>query len=420
MKPWPSSEGEEGMKGMDKTEIDLEDVRRAARLLEGRVIRTPLVHSPTFSRMAGSQVYLKLECLQTGGSFKVRGATYKLLRRREEMGTGGVVAASAGNHAQGVALAARAAGVCATIVMPVWASAGKQEATRGYGAEVILAGDSLAESISVAKRIAGDGRLFIHPYDDLEIITGQGTMGLEILEDLPDPDVVVVPIGGGGIISGVATAIKGLKPETRIVGVQAAACPSAHQALREGRRVKVEAKRSIADGISVKEIGEANYPIIRQLVDEVVLVEEEEIASAVLALLERKKVLAEGAGAAPLAALLASKVLVPKGGKVVLLISGGNLDPPLLERVIRQGLMKNGRIMRFSACIDDVPGSLARLLGTVAEEGGNVLSIHHARGGLDHSLFRTRVELEVEARGFDHIDEMREALEARGYEIMVR
>ena len=408
------------MKGMDKTEIDLEDVRRAARLLEGRVIRTPLVHSPTFSRMAGSQVYLKLECLQTGGSFKVRGATYKLLRRREEMGTGGVVAASAGNHAQGVALAARAAGVCATIVMPVWASAGKQEATRGYGAEVILAGDSLAESISVAKRIAGDGRLFIHPYDDLEIITGQGTMGLEILEDLPDPDVVVVPIGGGGIISGVATAIKGLKPETRIVGVQAAACPSAHQALREGRRVKVEAKRSIADGISVKEIGEANYPIIRQLVDEVVLAEEEEIASAVLALLERKKVLAEGAGAAPLAALLASKVLVPKGGKVVLLISGGNLDPPLLERVIRQGLMKNGRIMRFSACIDDVPGSLARLLDAVAEKGGNVLSIHHARGGLDHSLFRTRVELEVEARGFDHIEEMREVVEARGYEIMVR
>ena len=420
MKPWPSSEGEEGMKGMDKTEIDLEDVRRAARLLEGRVIRTPLVHSPTFSRMAGSQVYLKLECLQTGGSFKVRGATYKLLRRREEMGTGGVVAASAGNHAQGVALAARAAGVCATIVMPVWASAGKQEATRGYGAEVILAGDSLAESISVAKRIAEDGRLFIHPYDDPEIITGQGTMGLEILEDLPDPDVVVVPVGGGGLIGGVATAIKGLKPETRIVGVQAAACPSAHQALREGRRVSVEAKRSIADGISVKEIGEANYPIIRQLVDEVVLVEEEEIASAVLALLERKKVLAEGAGAAPLAALLASKILIPKGGKVVLLISGGNLDPPLLERVIRQGLMKNGRIMRFSACIDDVPGSLARLLDAVAEKGGNVLSIHHARGGLDHSLFRTRVELEVEARGFDHIEEMREVVEARGYEIMVR
>lgn len=408
------------MNGMLKTEIGLEDVRRAARLLEGRVIRTPLVRSPTFSRMAGAEVYLKLECLQTGGSFKVRGATYKLLRRREEMGTGGVVAASAGNHAQGVALAARAAGISATIVMPVWASAGKQEATQGYGAEVILAGDSLAESISVAKRIAGDGRLFIHPYDDPEIITGQGTMGLEILEDLPDPDVVVVPIGGGGLIGGVATAIKGLKPETRIVGVQAAACPSAHQALREGRRVRVEAKRSIADGISVKEIGEANYPIIRQLVDEVVLVEEEEIASAVLALLERKKVLAEGAGAAPLAALLASKVLVPKGGKVVLLISGGNLDPPLLERVIRQGLMKNGRIMRFSACIDDVPGSLARLLGTVAEEGGNVLSIHHARGGLDHSLFRTRVELEVEARGFDHIDEMREVLEARGYEIVVR
>lgn len=400
--------------------IEFDEIREAARLLEGRVIRTPLVRSHTFSQMARAEVYLKLESLQIGGSFKVRGATYKLLKRREEIGPAGVVAASAGNHAQGVALAARAAGLPAMIVMPVWASMGKQEATKSYGAEVILAGDSLAESISIARGMAEEGRTFIHPYDDRDIIAGQGTVGLEILEDLPDPDLVVVPVGGGGLISGIASAIKPLRPETRIIGVQAAACPSAFEALRAGRRVSVEAKKSIADGISVKEVGEANLPIIREHVDKVVLVEEEEIASAVLALLERKKVLAEGAGAAPLAALLASKLALPAGGKVVLVISGGNLDPPLMERAIRQGLLNNGRMMRFSACIEDVPGSLARLLDLVAVTGGNVLHIHHARGGKDLSLFKTRVDLEVETRGFGMIEEIKVALRAAGYEVVVR
>ncbi len=400
--------------------ISLEDIRKAARLIEETVIRTPLVRSPTFSRMVGAEVYLKLECLQMGGSFKARGATYKILCRRGETGPAGVVAASAGNHAQGVALAAKAADLPATIVMPVWASIGKQEATRGYGAEVILAGESLAESISIAQDMAKDGRTFIHPYDDEEIITGQATIGLEILEDLPDPDVVIVPIGGGGLIGGIASAIKALRPETRVVGVQAAACPSAFEALRSGKRARVDANKSIADGITVKQVGERNFPIIREKVDEIVLVDEEEIISAVLALLERKKVLAEGAGAAPLAALLSSKVVVPKGGKVVLVISGGNLDPPLLGRVIRQGLMKNGRIMRFSACIEDVPGSLARLLDIIAKEGGNVLDIRHARGGKDLSLFASRVDLEVETRGFDQIEEIKGALEARGYEIRDR
>lgn len=400
--------------------IEFDEIREAARLLEGRVIRTPLVRSHTFSQMARAEVYLKLESLQIGGSFKVRGATYKLLKRREEIGPAGVVAASAGNHAQGVALAARAAGLPAMIVMPVWASMGKQVATKSYGAEVILAGDSLAESISIARGMAEEGRTFIHPYDDRDIIAGQGTVGLEILEDLPDPDLVVVPVGGGGLISGIASAIKPLRPETRIIGVQAAACPSAFEALRAGRRVSVEAKKSIADGISVKEVGEANLPIIREHVDKVVLVEEEEIASAVLALLGKKKVLAEGAGAAPLAALLASKLALPAGGKVVLVISGGNLDPPLMERVIRQGLLNNGRMMRFSACIEDVPGSLARLLDLVAVTGGNVLHIHHARGGKDLSLFKTRVDLEVETRGFGMIEEIKVALRAAGYEVVVR
>ncbi|MGB3944849.1 MAG: threonine ammonia-lyase [Methanothrix sp.] len=400
--------------------ISLDDIRKAASILDGRVIRTPLVRSATFSRIAGAEVYLKLECLQTGGSFKVRGATFKLLTSPGEIGSRGVVAASAGNHAQGVALAAKAAGIAATIVMPVWASMGKQEATRSYGAEVVLAGDSLAESISIAKDMAEDGRTFIHPYDDEDIIAGQGTIGLEILEDLPDPDVVVVPVGGGGLIGGIASAIKALRPETRILGVEAAACPSAFESLRQGRRVTVEAKKSIADGISVKELGERNYPIIREHVEEILLVEEEEIARAVLALLERKKILAEGAGAAPLAALLNSKFEIPEGGRVVLVISGGNLDPPLLERVVRQGLLKNGRIMRFSACIDDVPVSLSRLLALVAERGGNVLSIHHARGGIGLSLFKTRVEVEVETRSFDQIEDIKNRLTAAGYDIKVR
>ena len=400
--------------------IELDEIREAARLLEGRVIRTPLVRSDTFSRMAGAEVHLKLESLQAGGSFKVRGAAYKLLKRREEIGPLGVVAASAGNHAQGVALAARAAAIPATIVMPVWASMGKQEATKSYGAEVILAGDSLAESISIAREMAEEGRPFIHPYDDPDIIAGQGTIGLEILEDLPDPDLIVVPVGGGGLIGGIASAIKAVRPETEIVGVQAAACPSALEALRSGERVTVEAKRSIADGISVRQVGEANFPLIRELVSGVVLVEEGEIASAVLALLERKKVLAEGAGAAPLAALLASKLAFPMGCKVVLVISGGNLDPPLMERVVRQGLLKEGRIMRFSACIEDVPGSLARLLSLVAEKGGNVLHIHHARGGEEISSFKTRVDLEVETRGRGMIEEIKVALGEAGYEVLVR
>lgn len=404
----------------ERSMISLDDIRKAAAILDGRIIRTPLVRSATFSRIVGAEVYLKLECLQTGGSFKVRGATFKLLKSPGEIGSRGVVAASAGNHAQGVALAAKAAGVAATIVMPVWASLGKQEATRSYGAEVVLAGDSLAESISIAKDMAEDGRTFIHPYDDEDIIAGQGTIGLEILEDLPDPDVVVVPIGGGGLIGGITSAIKALRPETRVLGVEATACPPAFESLRQGRRVTVEAKRSIADGISVKELGETNYPIIREHVEEILLVEEEEISSAVLALLERKKILAEGAGAAPLAALLNYKFEVPVGGRVVLVISGGNLDPPLLERVVRQGLLKNGRIMRFSACIDDVPVSLSRLLALVAERGGNVLSIHHARGGIGLSLFKTRVEVEVETRSFDQIEDIKKRLTAAGYDIKVR
>jgi threonine dehydratase len=397
--------------------ITLAEIQRAAKIIEPHVLRTPLVYSPTFSQMTGSEVYLKLENLQRGGSFKVRGATYKILSCRSQLGPG-VVAASVGNHAQGVALAARAAGVQATIVMPVWASLAKQEASRAYGAEVILKGQSLVESIGIAQEMAVQlGMAFLHPYDDAEIITGQGTIGLEILEDLPHADTILVPVGGGGLIGGISAAVKALCPQARIVGVQAASCPSAFEALRAGRPVTVEKKSSIADAIMVTRVGEAAFALLKDKVDEVVLVEEDQIAAAVLLLLERKKVLAEGAGAVPLAALLGGRVKLQKGSRAVLVISGGNVDSLLLDRILRQGLLHNGRIMRFSLELEDVPGSLARLLDLVARMNANVVHIHHARSERGLSVSSARIELELETRGLDHITKVAVALRQAGYEI---
>jgi threonine dehydratase len=397
--------------------VSLDDVRMAAQLLRNEVIRTPLVYSPTFSRMSGAQVYLKLENLQRTGSFKLRGATNKMLSRFDQIGPGGVVAASGGNHAQGVALSAKRAGLHSTIIMPEWASLTKQEATRNYGGEVILAGQSIGESIGKALELAQAGMTFIHPFDDMDIISGQGTIGLEILEDLPDPDLILVPVGGGGLISGIATAVKAILPRVRIIGIQAAACPSAYRARQAGAVEGVESSRSIADGISVKQIGNITFSIMQEKVDDIVLVEEDRIAAAILLLLERKKMLAEGAGAVPLAALLSPAVGVPKDKKVVLVISGGNVDSPLLERVIWQGLSRNGRIMRFSVRLDDVPGTLTRLLGIVAELKANVLHIYHERSGMDLPIYLSRVQLELETRGPDHINEIFDALEAVGYEV---
>jgi len=397
--------------------ISLTDVQQAADILRDRVIRTPLIYSATFSELAGAQVFLKLENLQKTGSFKVRGASYKLERRQAEIGTAGVVAASAGNHAQGVALAARQAGLPATIIMPVWASITKQEATRGYGGEVLLEGQNLEESIEKARELAASGKVFVHPYDDLDIIIGQATVGLEIYEDLEDPDFVIVPVGGGGLISGIAAVSKIICPETKIIGVQAAACPSAYQAFRTGARTRVEARKSIADGITVKQPGHINLQIIREKVDDIVLVEESQIAAAILMLLERKKVLAEGAGAVPVAALVNSQVLIPGGSKVVLVISGGNVDSPLLGRVLRQGLFRNGRIMRLSVFLDDRPGALASLLNHVASLQANVLHIYHDRSLPDLPIDVSRVELELETRNPAHVAEIVAALDKAGYPI---
>ncbi|MFB3765167.1 MAG: threonine ammonia-lyase [Methanotrichaceae archaeon] len=405
--------------------IKLEDIRTAAQVIQSIILRTPLVYSPTISRISECEVYLKLENLQRGGSFKIRGAAYKI-KSNLNVTSKGVVAVSTGNHAQGVAIASKAAGVPATIVMPLGTSLTKQEATKGYGAELILKGQNLTEAIEFAQTLAKQsGRPFIHPYDDPDIIIGQGTIGLEIMEDLPDADVIIVPVGGGGLISGIAAAVKAIRPETRIVGVQPSVCPSANEALMAGNPVRVEdieEKSSIADAIMVPQVGFLDFPLLRDLVDKIVEVTEDQIAAAILVLLERKKIMAEGAGAVPLAALLDLSLEIPSGSKVVLVISGGNIDSLLLDKVIHRGLLHQGRLMQFSVTLEDVPGSiaLARLLDIIAKFQANVVHIHHSREERDMFLNFTRVDLEIETRGFKHNNEIAAALSSAGYHIELK
>jgi len=397
--------------------VSLEDIRAAQQRISGHIIRTPLVYSPFFSARTGARVYLKLETLQKAGSFKVRGATNKILVNIAAVREHGVVAASAGNHAQGVAVAAHTAGVKATIVMPSWASIAKQEATRGYGAEIMIQGSSLEESIGRAAELAREGRLFIHPYDDDEVIAGQGTIGLEIRDDLPGADMIIVPVGGGGLITGIATAVKTIKPDIRILGVQAAACPSASGACATGSPVRVTAQPTIADGIRVAECGARTCPVLKELVDEVVLVTEDEIADAMLLLLERKHIVAEGAGAAPLAALLNGSIAIPPGSNVVLVISGGNVDSAQLFRIVRQAMTRQGRILRFSVLLDDRPGALAGLLSVIAKEGGNILHLDHTQGESDVPVMMARVEIEIETRGREHAGSILSAIRNAGYPV---
>lgn len=398
--------------------VSLAEIQAASLLLKGKVIRTPLIYSPTFSEMSGAEVFLKLETMQKAGSFKVRGAANRILSSVSEIGPKGVIAASAGNHAQGVAVAASMAGVPATIVMPTWVSLSKQEATLGYGATVILRGNSLEESIGEACTRAKRGSMtFIHPYDDPRVIAGQGTIGLEILEDLPETDLVVVPVGGGGLISGIATAIKSRRPGARIVGVQANACPSAASALDAGFPTTVEALPTIADGIRVKQVGNSTFPIMKDLVDEMVLVDEQAIVDAILQLLERKKVLSEGAGAAPLAALLSGKIDLHTGEHVVLVISGGNVDTFLLERILKKGLFASGRMVQLRVPVEEEIHSLSLLLETLAREGASISRIGQERSAPDLPVHQMRVILELEVRGRSHLKGLIAALNAAGFPV---
>jgi threonine dehydratase len=397
--------------------VSLAEIKDAELRIFPHVIRTPLVYSPTISEITGAKVYLKLETLQKAGSFKVRGATNKILSHIDTIREQGVIAASAGNHAQGVAVAAHSAGIPATIVMPEWSSLSKQDATRGYGAQVVIHGQTLEESIMMAKEIASQGSLFIHPYDDEEVIAGQGTIALEILADLPETDMIIIPVGGGGLIAGIATAAKAKKPDIRIIGVQTEACPSAGEAIRHGSPYRIPVRKTIADGIRVAETGKSTLPVIQHYVDHLALASEDEIADAMLLLLERKHVVAEGAGAVPLATLLNGSIDVQSGSTIVLVISGGNIESAQLFRVIRQALTRKGRIMHFSVNLDDQPGALAQLLTVIAKERGNILHIHHMQGERDLPVQMARVCIELETRGWEHIEAFKKTLADNGYNI---
>ncbi len=397
--------------------ITIADIEAARERLRGVVQHTPLVYSRKLSRASGREVFFKLENLQTTGSFKLRGALNRLKLLKERGEGQRVVAASAGNHAQGVAFAAASLKIPATIVMPLGASISKQMATASYGAEVILQGRDISEALDKARELVAQGYTFIHPYDDPQVMAGQGTLGLEILEDLPGVDTVVIPVGGGGLAAGTALALKSRRPELAVIGVQAAQVPSLAAALKQGKPTPVPAPPTLADGIQVPLIGCHTFPLLQQYLQEVVLVQEMEIAQALLFLLEGKKVLAEGAGAVALAAFLGPLQSRDLGKQVVLLVSGGNIDIPLLERVLPRALLEGRRLWSLRVTLSDRPGALGRLAGLLGEQGANILHLFHDRLAPELPLDYTRVELNLETRDARHGEAVLEALRDAGYQV---
>jgi threonine dehydratase len=393
-----------------------EKIEFARKELVKAIDRTPTVYSDAISKRTGYQVFLKLENLQKTGSFKIRGAYFKISQLSPSQRGKGVVAASAGNHAQGVALASSLLGIHSTIVMPIESSIAKQEATRSYGGEVVLFGSDVNEALDHARELEKEGKIFIHPFDDEEIIAGQGTIGLDILKEVPEVDTIIVPIGGGGLISGISTIVKKKRPRVEIIGVQSAHASSAVASLRRKKIVEVRIRPTLADGIALRKVGEITFPILQRTVDEIVTVREDEIASAILMLMERKRVVAEGAGAAPLAALFSGRPTT-RGKRIVLVISGGNIDVHLLDRIIEKGLSRTGRVVRFEVLLRDTPGGLAKLTSLIAENQANILHIIHERAARDIPIGFSRVILILETRSPNHIREIRRVLKKQGYSI---
>jgi len=395
--------------------IPIDRIRDARARAAGRVKTTPLELSATFSAMTGKHVYLKLENLQKTGSFKVRGALNKLELLDAAARARGVITASAGNHAQGVAYAARLVGTAATVVMPETAALSKVDATRGYGARVVLAGRDYAEAWAAANEIATAERLtFVHAFDDADIIAGQGTMGLELIDQLADFDTVVVPVGGGGLVAGIISALRGAGSQARVVAVQAAGAASLAPSLKAGTPVELETIDTIADGLATRSVGRLPFAIIRAHVDAAVEVDDDEIAAAVLLLLERAKIVVEGAGAAALAACLGGR-LPRSSAKVCVVISGGNIDSNLLDRIISRGLVQQGRLFRFTTRLADRPGELQRLVACIAGCRANIHQISHERARPELPLAQAAVTLELETRGREHIAEIEAAVRAAGF-----
>lgn len=395
--------------------LTLDKVYHASFQLKDVIRRTDMIMAPKIN--PDCEVHLKTENLQVTGSFKVRGAAYKISQLSEEEKAKGVIACSAGNHAQGVALAATKSGIKSLICLPDGAPISKVEATRKYGAEICLVEGVYDDAFNRALQLKDEmGYTFIHPFNDEDVIAGQGTIGLEILEQLPDVDVVIVPVGGGGLISGVAFAIKSLNPNVKVYGVQASGAPSMLRSIADGKVEKLDEVSTIADGIAVKEPGDVTFQMCQKYVDGIVSVSEDEIAAAILALIEQQKLIAEGAGAVSVAAAMFNKVDV-KGKKVCCLVSGGNIDVTILSRVIKRGLLKSGRTYSLTIELIDKPGQLKGVADTIAELGGNVISVHHERASEGSDINGCYLRLLLETRNFEHIDAIKAALTERGYHI---
>jgi threonine dehydratase len=396
--------------------ITLEDVLAARERLRGAIYYSPCPHSQMLSGVTGREIYLKLENLQMTGSFKERGALNRIAMLTPAQAAKGVVAASAGNHAQGVAYHATKRGIRALIVMPLATPLVKVTATRGFGAEVVLFGANYDEACEEATRLCeAGGMTFIHPFDDAVVMAGQGTIGLELLEQVDGLEAVVVPIGGGGLIGGIACAIKESRPEVRVVGVQTSRLPSMVAARAAHHPVTVEPATTIADGIAVRRAGDVTFPVVERYVDEIVTVDEDEIASAILMLLEREKTLAEGAGAAALAAVLQGKTSIAKGAKTAVLVCGGNIDVTLLSRIIERGLVQDGRMIRLRIHLLDKPGALADLTRLIANHRANIVDTLHNRAYYGVNLGDTVIDITMETRGREQVDELLAALTAEGY-----
>ena len=396
--------------------ISMAMLHDAQRVLKPVINRTPVI--PTKGLVPGCAFYLKADCLQKTGAFKLRGAYYKIATLSDEEKERGVIACSAGNHAQGVAFAARDMGIKATICIPEGAPISKIEATRSYGANVVLVPGVYDDAYAEAVRLRDEqGLSFIHPFNDYSIMAGQGTIGLEILEQLPEADQVVVPIGGGGLISGVAYAIKSLKPSCRVIGVQAAGAASMYTSRQAGEVLTLPSVATIADGIAVKRPGDLTFALCQQYVDDIVTVRDDEIAAAILALLEDQKTVAEGAGAVSVAAVMFGKVDLV-GKNTVCVVSGGNVDVTTLSRIITKGLSKTGRITEFTVKIADKPGSLVQLLQTISKTGANILSVNHAREDKHSDIGACVVSMVLETRNRQHVDDIERELQSFGYHIL--
>ena len=402
------------------TKVTLQDIKDAKETIKDIVKKTDILESAKLSAMTGANVFYKCENLQKTGSFKVRGACNKIANLTDEEKANGVIASSAGNHAQGVALGAKMTGIKATIVMPATAPLAKVTATKGYGAEVVLNGlvydDAYAKAVELQKET---GATFLHPFDDKYVIAGQGTIGLEILEQLDgNVDTIVCPIGGGGIIAGIAVAAKGINPNIKIVGVQTANIPSMQESMKNGEVTTAFKATTIADGIAVKTPGNVTFEIIKELVDEVIVVEEDEIAQGMLFLMENQKVVAEGSVAVSTAALLSGKYVPQKDENVVCVISGGNVDVNTLYRVIGTALTKEGRRYAFNTVIQDKPGGLAELTKIISEHDANILNVNLSRSSMGGGLGRLTTEMVLETFNQEHIDKLKAAITKAGFEII--